>query len=251
MTKIVKAVFLSDVHLPRQIKLGGVFQYIKDFRPDEIILGGDIIDAGEMHGVESWPASKFKVAYYRRDLNLFKWFIQKLWSLSPKAKIVYLEGNHEERYQRLARNFPDLFGDSFNFERDGVPSNRRHKFTWIPYGDYYSFYTLGDCLFTHGTIYPDNHAKKMAMAYTPKKMVYGHLHDYQAYTTHTGIPTSPSRFAVTPGCLCGRLPDYKKGHPNKWNHGFASIMSINGCTLPTVHHIEKGIFNVGPKIYTA
>jgi len=250
MSKLTTGVFISDIHFPWNIKLDGVLQYIKELQPTTIILGGDIIDAEGTYGVDSWSAKDVEekgIPAYARDAKLLLAFIERLHKLSPKSGFVFLEGNHEDRYQRMFRRYPTLLDGKFKFQRDSVPQGVR--LDWIPYGNYESFYRVGDCVFMHGTLFPDAHAKKMAYCYTPNKVVYGHLHDFQSYTIHNGDPSQPGRYAVTAGCLCGRLPDYKKGQPNKWTNGFIEYACIDGITTVSAHQIENNKFVVHGKIY--
>lgn len=250
--KITKGVFISDTHYPWNIDLDGVFAYIKDLQPDLIILGGDIIDADGTYGVDSWSAKDVEergIPAYNRDKEILLQLMKRLDKIAPKAKYVYLEGNHEERYQRMFRRYPTLLEGKFKFQRDSVPTELVNRFTWIPYGDYESYYKLGDTKFMHGTVYPDAHSKKMAYSYTPSKVVYGHVHDFQAYTIHSGDPTLPGRYAVTAGCLCGRLPDYKKGEPNKWTNGFVDFTCMDDVVILSTHQIVDGMFMVGNKVY--
>lgn len=239
--------FLSDLHLPKSIPLNGVFDYIKDYSPDIIILGGDIIDADGLHGVDSMKAEAVDLAWYKRDCELIKGIMVKLAKAAPDATFIYLEGNHEERYARLARKYPKVFGDTFNFMRDAIPLPMLTQ--WIPYGNYDSFFEFGDTLFVHGTVWPDNHAKLYALRHVPYKVVYGHLHHFQAYTTHRANPRMNPRYAVTAGCLCELTPEWKKGEPHQWTNGFISFIYDGKTVIPTVHMIEKGVFNVGRKIY--
>jgi hypothetical protein len=251
MTKLKNGLFISDVHFPWNINLKCVYEYVKFLQPDTIILGGDIIDADGTYGVDSWSAKDVEekgIPAYERDCKLMSNFISKLVSLSKNSNFVFLEGNHEDRYQRMFRRYPTLLDGRFKFQRDGIPSSVK-SFQWIPYGNYESFFRVGDCVFMHGTLFPDAHAKKMAYCYTPNKVVYGHLHDFQSYTIHNGDPSQPGRYAVTAGCLCGRLPDYKKGQPNKWTNGFVEYACIDGITTVTSHQIENGKFSAGGKIY--
>lgn len=248
MAKVITGVFLSDIHLPFNIDLTGVLAYIRDLKPNQIILGGDIIDADGTFGIDGWTAdqvekSMFKL--YDRDLGLLRNLLKELRKVSPRSSIIFLEGNHCERYRRPKKRYPELMRGKCELEKD--ISDLIHK--WVPYGDYDSFYKVGDMLFTHGTIFPDSHAKKMAMAYLPNKITYGHIHDLQAYTTHNGDPRKPGRYAITAGCLCGRLPDYKKGAPNKWISGFVSWYSLKGVTTSTPIIIENNKFMVGSKLY--
>jgi len=249
-------VFLSDVHLPDNIKLNGVFNYIKNLHKKskkqrakfELIIGGDIIDSKGMHGIDSVSAQNIKLSWYERDKKLLYDFLTSLKKVCFPNKVIYLEGNHEERYQRIMKRYPDAWGNRFNFDRD-VLQKVFPKAIWISYGNYGSYYKLGDCVFKHGTIYPENHAKKYVMIGLPNKTVYGHLHHYQAFTYHSDMPTMPPRYALTGGCLCHLSPEWKAGAPHMWLNGFIEFISENGITTPTVHIIENGKFYVSGKEY--
>lgn len=251
MSKIKRGVFLADLHLPYSINLDGVFEYLRDFKPQTVILGGDIIDADHMHGVDGFTIDKIErevvgpKGYYARDRKLIQDFVDRLQKSVKNAECVFLEGNHEERYQRIAKRYPESFKGKFDFKRDALPE----KFKWVPYGNYDSFYRVGDTLFTHGTLYPELHSKKYAYFYSPDKVVYGHIHDFQAFTIHRGDPRKPTKYALTGGCLCKLTPEYKKGAPHKWTNGFISFIEQNGIVTPTVHIIEEHGFTVGTKSY--
>lgn len=256
MSKTI-GVFLSDIHIPDEINLAPVIQYVSDLYKQAIkdknkflvIFGGDIIDAKGLHGIESMQASQIKLDWYERDKRLLKDFLEKVKEVTPTADVVYLEGNHEERYRRIMLKYPDAFGGRFDFNKD-VVSKVYPKSKWVPYGTYDSYYKLGDTIFIHGTIYPSNHAKKYAEVYAPFKVVYGHLHHYQAYTIHNAMPELPAHYALTAGCLTHTAPEWKKGQPNCWINGFIDFVSDGKLTTPTAHIIDnKGIFQVGGKIY--
>jgi len=249
-------VFLSDIHLPDEINLIPVFKYVNDLYRQAmsdknsflIILGGDVVDAKGMHGIESLSASQIKSEWYERDKQLLSKFLMALQGVAPRADLVYLEGNHEERYKRIMVRYPDAWGGRFDFNRDVV----KHVFPkarWIPYGTYDSYFKLGDTIFTHGNVYPTHHAKKYAEVFAPFKVVYGHLHHFQAHTIHSAMPTLPPHYGVTAGCLTHTAPEWKKGQPNCWINGFIDFVSEAGITTPTVHLIEKGKFTIAGKEY--
>jgi len=246
--KKTTGVFLADSHMPDNINLDPVFEYIKDTKPNIVILGGDIIDAKNLYMVESMPASTFKMEWYTRDVELMSGLMRRLHDIVPQAKVIFLAGNHENRYCNLARKYPDAFKGRFDFE--GVIRKYYKEAIWIPYNTYDSYYKIGDCIFMHGRIYPQNHAKKYAENLNPFKVVYGHLHSFQAFTIHSAIPNMPAKYALNPGCLTTLAPEWKKGSPNMWVGGFASFISINGETTPTAHLLDsKGRFQVGNKLY--
>lgn len=217
--------------------------------PDTVILGGDIIDAQDMHGCESMKAADIQLAWYFRDVKLLRGFLERVQKAAPKAEIVYLEGNHEERFRRIMQKYPKPFPPgTFDLIRDATPNGM--KPIWIKYGTYESFYRLGDTVFTHGTIYPDGHSKQYAQNFAPYKVVYGHLHDYQTWTIRNAFATGSSpRYAMTAGCLTHRAPDYKKGAPHKWVNGFVDFLFDGEVCTPTAHVIENGRFSIGAKVY--
>ena len=256
MSKTI-GVFLSDIHFPDNIDINPVLKYVKDLysqcqkNGDKFltILGGDIIDAKGMHGVESMSASQIKLEWYDRDCKLMSSFLRQLLDIAPKTELVYIEGNHEERYRRITTKYPDAFGGRFDFNRD-VVKKVFPKSKWVPYGTYESSYILGDCYFIHGTWpLPDHHAKKIAVNYASYKVVYGHMHTWQAYTLHNAVQNIPTRYAVTAGCLTDTAPEWKKGCPNMWINGFIDFTSDNGVTTPTVHLVEKGKFTIAGREY--
>lgn len=245
---MLKGIFLSDLHMPEHINLSPVYSFIRDFRPDVTILGGDIIDATGLHGAEHMRADQFDMDWYERDVELLRELVTKLRGINRKTRFVYLVGNHEQRYDRLVRNFPKIFRGAFNFRRD-VFDKLRIPVKWIPYKTKDSYYRIGDCLFMHGVKFPDAHAKLYAIRNTPYKVVYGHLHHYQVYTTHRPLMSMSPRYAINGGCLSTTNPEWKEGEPNQWINGFVSFVNYEGVTVPTVHMIEKGRFYIGGKCY--
>lgn len=242
---IKHGIFMSDIHMPDHIKLDGVLAYMRDLKPSVVILGGDIIDAKGLHASESMKAEAVKLAWFRRDVRLASGLIGVIQAAVPGVEIVYLEGNHEERYARLQAKYPDLFKETLDFRGAMKPLVNR----FVPYGTAGSYHKIGDTVFTHGDIYPESHAKPYALRYTPNKVVYGHLHHFQAYTTHRALLNEKPRYAVTAGCLSTLNPEWKKGKANQWVNGFVSFVMDGGTTVPTVHLIENGMFAVGSKVY--
>lgn len=253
MSKIF-GVFLSDLHLPDSIDLKPIFKFLKAYSKEVkkkgkfvLILGGDVIDAKGMHGIDSMKAEAFKREWYIRDHALLSWLLVEIKKVCSPDEVVFLEGNHEDRYTRLEKKYPDAFKGAFKFKE--MAQEVFPKLKWLPYGNYNSFYKIGDCIFTHGTIFPDSHAKKYAYEYTPNKVVYGHLHTFQGYTMHNAAPSTAPRYALIGGGLTDLSPDWKRGYPHKWLNGFVSFFSEDGITTPTPHIIEKGQFSIGGKIY--
>lgn len=240
-----KGIFLSDIHLPDNISLKGIIDYVGDLRPDVIILGGDIIDGEGLHASESMKAEEVKMSWFERDVELARNFIADLRKASPKASVVYLEGNHEQRYARLQTKYPELFKKTLDFRGAMKPLVEQY----IPYATAQSYYRLGDTVFVHGDIFPDLHAKPYALRYSPLKVIYGHMHHFQAYTVHRALMHQSNRYGVTAGCLSTLNPAWKRGQANQWVNGFVSFTFTAKVLIPTIHLMEHEVFSVGGKVY--
>lgn len=183
-------------------------------------------------------------SWFKRDVKLAETAIKAIKAVC-KAEIVYLEGNHEQRYARLQDKYPDVFGETLDYRAKMAPLVAKY----VPYATAGSYHRIGDCVFTHGDIFPDSHAKPYALRYTPYKVVYGHLHHFQSYTTHRALLNESPRYALTAGCLSSTNPAWKKGKSNQWVNGFVTFWTDGTTTVPTPVMIEKGRFVVGGKEY--
>ena len=46
--KLTKVVALFDVHIPHNIPLGGVYDFLNDEKPDVVIIGGDFLNVDSL-----------------------------------------------------------------------------------------------------------------------------------------------------------------------------------------------------------
>ncbi len=101
---------INDVHIPhhdwKALKLLEVF--LTDQKPDVFIINGDFLDM--------WGASQFdrvpKVGKsLMQEIRIGRKLLEKFREILPKAKIIYIEGNHDFRLRKyLLRNPPELYG---------------------------------------------------------------------------------------------------------------------------------------------
>lgn len=237
----IRGICISDVHAPDNINLKPIYDYAKDLKPTHVILNGDIIDAKGMFGVDSMAAASFNYEWYQRDLLIIKDIVNHFVEV---PNVVFLEGNHEYRYTKLMNKFPKVFGKSLEFK-----SVLSQGAKWIPYGTYDSIYRLSDTIFLHGDAYPDAHAKYYANAYPGYKIVYGHLHHFQAYSNRRALIHEKLNYALTAGCLCHMEPEWKQGKAHQWQNGFVSFVGNEKTLHLSAHTIEGGKFYVGRREY--
>ncbi len=92
----MKIVSLFDLHVPYQINLKPVFKFIYDFKPNVVVLGGDI---SEFEPVSVWIANQSirldgqSIKRCFRDLHDI--VLDPLKEAMPKGcQVKYLKGNH-------------------------------------------------------------------------------------------------------------------------------------------------------------
>ncbi len=130
---------------------------------------------------------------------------------NPKAKMVYLEGNHEYRIQRYIEAHPELEG---MLEVDKVLNLAKRRIDWVRSWSKGELFRLGNCSFHHGLFCNDTHAKKMVQRFG-RSILYGHTHDLQIYSSH-GYPADNVLIGASLGCLCRIPQQYLRGAPTRW-----------------------------------
>lgn len=211
---MLRLVALYDVHAPHNIPLAPVFEFITDFKPNIIVIGGDAHDFG---AASEWVSDQSRhldggiiLSNYE---ELKRIVLNPLHKIAPKAKMKYLIGNHEHWLQEAAARNPNGRGywemernlDLSGLNMELIPLN-------MPYRASQHLYYI------HGHYTNKYHAYKTFSVYH-KNIFYGHMHDVQVYTAVSPLDSQPTK-AASCGCLCNRNPSYKRNRPNDWVHGF-------------------------------
>lgn len=223
--------------------MNAMLQFAKDFKPDEIILGGDMLDCGLIsHHNHGKPGATEGLKLRADATELQDALLTPLECLGAK-KLVYIEGNHEAWLNQLVEAIPTLEG---LLELDNILDLSNWKV--IPQGGQYD---LGKLTFLHGdTVVGGEHMAKQAVINYERNVRFGHYHTLQMYTK-----TSPSEYkngktGIAVPCLCHKTPKYGKGKPNKWMSGFNwGYVLPNGNFSDYVSLIMDGQFIANGKLY--
>lgn len=210
---------LYDVHVPyHDVKACNIaLQYGIENKADTIFIGGDFMDCYGLSRYEKDPRKRGFAA----ELEMTIAFLEKIRELFPKARIYYMIGNHEERYQKLmAAKAPQFIGVP-EFEIDVLLHFGEIGVELI---DQKRVAKLGKLNLIHGhelpggAYSPVNPAKGL---YTKAKRstMCGHHHQSSEHTEKDINGEMVTCWSV--GSLCALNPDYMP--VNKWNHGFAFI----------------------------
>ena len=203
---------------------------VKRLDPDEIVIGGDLLECG------GWLAKHQPIGFvalcdysYQEDVQAAKQFLDSLREAAPRAKIHYLEGNHEDRVERwivdqvMASKRDAAFLHSLaspaallRLEERGIPYYRRSEIygEGLPRG----WLRLGKMLFTHSLTYSRNAARDAAQK-TAGNVTYFCTH--REDTATIVFPSVGLVKAFNPGCLCQMQPVWKHSDPTSWSQGYA------------------------------
>lgn len=201
---------------------------LKMLDPDEIVFLGDHVDVSGMYSSHP-PNYVDDLKYsYEADIASADAFIDAVQKRAPRARCVYLEGNHEFHVERsLARTTRSARDAAAQLELQAPASRLRLKDRGIRYCRMAEMHDglsipgtirLGKAFFTHGFT-----AAKFATAIHCVRyganVIHGHTHRVQEYGTRT--VASDAIGGWCPGTLALLQPLYRHTSPTEWRHGFA------------------------------
>jgi len=239
-----KIVCLGDQHIPFIDKKAhlAVVNFLTKFKPDKIILLGDLIDL--------WQISSFDKSPHRdncvyKDLQQAKQYLQEIRELAPE--VIYLFGNHEDRMRKQVWKY--------------VPEYRRilNLSELLGLGEMgIQFYTKkndvhqeGVMLFAHGSVV------RKHSAYTAKAMldtkgmsiIHGHTH---RGGSHYKTDCSGTFGAWENFCLCNpeEAKDWVGTYPPNWQQGFSVVFMKGKLFIVKQVYIHKGKFLFGEEEFS-
>lgn len=184
-------------------------EFVKDFKPDIKIHGGDAWDFKCIMGRASKDDENDD---FLDDYNAGWKFLDEY---NPD---VLLLGNHELRLWKLLGDVRAIVRGYATQLVDEIETKMRKKnCELIPYDSRRGIYRLGDLKVLHGYGCGDNAAKTHAQAYG--NCIFGHIHKFLM----SRAVSVEERIARSIGCLCQLDLDYMDSKPGKlqWEHGWA------------------------------
>lgn len=215
----LRCLILPDIHIPYYDRdaTAIALKYGRDRKANFILLNGDLLDCYSISRWETDPRERD----FPGELRTVHDFLHVLKSGFPRARIVFKEGNHEERYERyMMVRAPELLGipefsltNAMHLGQYGV----EHVGEMRPI-------RLGKLNILHGHEYkfsisnPVNPARGFFLR--AKTNVLGsHLHQTSQHSDKNLEEKVVSAYST--GCLCDLHPRYRP--INNWNHGFAFV----------------------------
>lgn len=215
-----RVLLLSDVHIPFHVKeaVEAAVGVGKRHGCDVVLLNGDALDC---HNVSRYDPDGSKLRY-ENEIEYGKQFFAYLRGQFPKARIVFKEGNHEERLNKyILSRAPALFGIK-DVQLPSLVGLESQGVEWVT--DQRVIH-VGKLRVIHGHEYggavnaPVN-AARWLMLRARKPAIMGHLHQTSEQIERN--IDGDQLAAWSAGCLCGLSPKYRRLNA-RWNHGFAVI----------------------------
>ena len=252
--KIGKVMSLSDIHFPIHDKpsLDAAMAFMKDKRPDVLVLNGDIYDNWLMSTHDKEAAKLFDHgALLQEEFDIARPYLEKMCEYA--GEVHYILGNHENRLQRFINKNPAIFAlRQMQWKRLAELPEK------IKVHDAGTQLFVGNLCFTHGDragkYGPPKHACNHFLSnYTTRNYIFGHTHRIEslARTIYNEHGKPETYIAINQGHLSDVSKQGYTWQPN-WAHGF-----MYAETFETNRHrfnafpitIMGGEFSYGGKLY--
>lgn len=256
--KLTRFAYLTDLHYGFEQHNGRLqplhdmkafkcaLNFLKDFQPHVIILGGDILDCAVIsHHNHGKPGRVENMRLESDAAGCRREIIKPLEALGAD-RLIYMVGNHEDWLKDLTDAQPSLKG---LVDLDHLL--QLDEWEVLPQG---AKFNLGKLWFMHGdTLAGGVGASKKAVIDGGRSVRFGHYHTFSAFTKVSFLDEKCGHTGVAVPCLCSRSPKYGEGKGNSWVQGFLSgFVFADGSFNDYVTIITDGRC-IGPngEVYTA
>lgn len=248
MSKVKNVLAIPDLHAPvhdvRSLK--AVEEVMGGERWDEIVQIGDFMDHNSISSHNIGKLRKVEGQTLQADYDVGNSILDRWQKLAPKAKLTILQGNHDERPERLVDAQPQLRG---RVETEHGLHLKKRGINWVPWWrDKRLTYQIGNAHFIHGLYTNQYHAAKHAARWGVN-VFYGHLHDVQGYSV---VLQGEDKTIVgqSLGCLCEYNQDYLQGAPSAWQQAFGAFhFFADGFFTYNVVRIFRHRFYYGGQVF--
>jgi predicted phosphodiesterase len=210
-----RAVVVSDLHVPYHdpVAVELVFDFLRWFTPDTLFINGDLLD---FYALSRFSKDPERALSLQEELDQGQGLLERFRATLPKARLVFLEGNHEARLQRYLWDHPEVS----KLKSLQMPALLGLEDLEIEHHGYQAPQMWRGVLIEHGSVV------RKASAATAKAMldqrgtsgISGHTH---RLGMHYRTNYSETAVWAENGCLCALEPEYCI-KPD-WQQGFSVL----------------------------
>lgn len=234
MPEIIRGVALGCTHAPYHDErvLKEQIAIIRDIKPNLVVHTGDLFDAEGASGGKS-ALYRMSEAQLHDEYRVAATVLRRIREAAPKAKLVWLEGNHEARV-RMPERVPKALIGMLDYRRYGPLAAEAQHWVWRPYVSPHpglphkdvGLYRVGQITFAHGWLWGNHSDGHEAQLYGVEYglMVRSHTHKPQPVTRvmlTSSVPTN--RWSANVG-FGGDIEKFKQTYAARrntalWGHG--------------------------------
>jgi len=246
--------YLSPIHDRPSMLLA--IAVAKDLQPNFIIFNGDMFDLSDWS--TKYTTSPAMTRTLKPAVAEFGYYVGLLKSVSPKSRMIFIEGNHENRMIRaIIEYMPFAYGlislnDVKGYDVISIPAIFGFEslgIEWI--GNYPNgkFFLNDFATIEHGNVAIRDPGKTAAKMLEERltSVNFGHIHRIEGATKTIDTPYGKkSIYSQTYGCMCsihGDVPS--NGSEPNWQKGFGVNYFNDSFSVPVPIRVEdeKCIFN--------
>lgn len=215
---------ISDLHAPYHdnTAISVALDYGKEKKINTVVINGDLIDFHMLSRFEKDPRKRS----VKQEFDTAKDILRVIRKTFPTAKIYWILGNHDKRYEKwLMAKAPEIFDDPYYSMEERLRLNEER----IEVINDLQLVRAGKLFITHGhtivrgVFAPVNSARGAFMK-AKMSVIIGHTHQV---SFHPEKRLDGDLIGCwSQGCLCELSPDYDP-HTNKHQHGFARVVVNN------------------------
>lgn len=253
--KAERTVVIGDFQVPYHDKkaVGVSLQFIRDYKPSNVVLNADIVDFYALSEFDKDPNRKHSI---QDELDMARQLIfMYRKAAGPKAKIYMTYGNHEARLQRYLWKNPELeslrclkLPEQLGLKEMDVKFVGGQMDYWKTVSGHLK---IGDARIMHGDQRINGarggaragYAAMNTLLNMQTSVVMNHVH-----RLGLGYHNSPyaQLVACEAGCMCKIPPGAN------WQQGFVTFETVDGKNRNYhLHHINKGTLVANGKVYKA
>ena len=201
---------------------------IRKLKPNVVVLLGDIWDAYRLsrfnHLMKDAPTTV-------QELDLVQRFLYWVRTAARKARIIYIPGNHEERFSKqMSSKVPEVYG----LEAVSVPALLKLEDMGIEWNHDRADVVFDEVKFRHGELirkHPGMTVREYVSQHAASYAI-GHCHRMGWINQRVG---SSVFSGVECGCLCTYRAAYDYAYMPNWCRGF--VIFRDG--VPEMRRLEK------------
>jgi len=213
------ALLLFDEHAPFQHKKLWHYKIrlVESMQFDKIIIGGDFLDCFSLSRFDKSPN---RAEDFHFELTEAMAMLRDLRKAAPKAEIIYIEGNHCERLQKLLDTNMRAFRSLPNFDIKNLLSLDKYKVRYVK-----DFYKVNkNFIVTHG-FYCSKQSAKAELEKWGISGASGHVHRYNSFKKNYNdkiIKRPMFWYSFGTGADISQL-EYAKNFYHNWDNSFGIL----------------------------